>query len=127
MKAAALRAVELDETLAVGHVRLGDALCFKDWAGAEREFLRALVLDPDSPEALSRYGLFLWARQRHDEALVQLSMALERDPFSLDTNWLLGFSYVSLDRAMRPPRRPAGCWPWIPTSGSAITWPRRSK
>jgi serine/threonine-protein kinase len=43
MKAAALRAVELDEALAVAHVRLADAFCFKDWdwAGAEREFLRA--------------------------------------------------------------------------------------
>jgi serine/threonine protein kinase len=99
MKAAAQRAVELDETLAVGHVRLGDALCFKDWnwAGAEREFLRALELDPDSPEALSRYGLFLWARQRHVEALVPLRKALELDPFSLDTNWLLGWTYISLD------------------------------
>ena len=100
MKAAALRAVELDETLAVGHVRLGDALCFKDWdwAGAEREFLRALELDPESPEALCRYGLFLWARQRHEESLVRLLKALELDPFSLDTNWLLAWTYISLGR-----------------------------
>jgi tetratricopeptide (TPR) repeat protein len=97
MKAAALRAVELDEALAVAHVRLADALCFKDWdwAGAEREFLRALELDPDSPEGQCRYGLFLWARQRHAEALVELRRALALDPFSLDTNWLLGWACIS--------------------------------
>jgi len=100
MKAAALRAVELDEALPVGHVRLGDALCFKDWdwAGAEREFRRALELDPDSPEARCRYGLFLWARQRHDEALAHQLKAQELDPSSLDTHWLLGWTYLSLGR-----------------------------
>jgi serine/threonine-protein kinase len=100
MKAAALRALELDETLAITHVRMGDALCFKDWdwAGAEREFLRALELDPDSAEALWRYGVFLWARQRHVEALARLRRALELDPFSLDANWLLGWVYLSLRR-----------------------------
>jgi tetratricopeptide (TPR) repeat protein len=98
MKAAALRALELDDTLAITHVRMGDVLCFKDWdwAGAEREFLRALELDPDSPEALSRYGLFLWARLRNAEALVQLRKALELDPFSLDASSWLGWVYISL-------------------------------
>jgi serine/threonine-protein kinase len=100
MKVAALRALELDDTLAVAHVRLADALCFKDWdwAGAEQEFLQALALDPDSSEALCRYGLFLWARQRHAEALVQLRKALEVDPFSLDANWFLGWVYLSLSQ-----------------------------
>jgi Tfp pilus assembly protein PilF len=98
MKAAALRALELDDALAVAHVRLADALCFKDWdwAGAEQEFLRALELDPDSSEALCRYGLFLWARQRNAEALVQLRKALDVDPFSLDANWFLGWVHLSL-------------------------------
>jgi serine/threonine-protein kinase len=98
MKAAALRALELDDTLAITHVRMGDALCFKDWdwAGAEREFLRALELDPDSAEARWRYGVFLWARLRNEEALVQMQKALEIDPFSLDANWLLGWVYLSL-------------------------------
>jgi tetratricopeptide (TPR) repeat protein len=88
----------LDETLAVAHVRLADAFCFKDWdwAAAERVFLRALGLDPDSPEAACRYGLFLWARLRHPEALVQLRKALALDPFSLDTSWLLGWVSISM-------------------------------
>jgi serine/threonine protein kinase len=100
LKAAALRAVEVDEKLAVAHVRLGDAFCFGDWdwARAEREFLRALELDPDSPEARCRYGLFLWARQRFDESLIHFRRSLELDPFSLDTNWMIGDAYNSLGR-----------------------------
>jgi serine/threonine-protein kinase len=100
MKSAALRALELDDTLAITHVRMADALCFKDWdwAGAEREFQRALELDPESAEALWRYGLFLWARQRHAEALVRLRNALVLDPFSLDANWLLGWVCISTGR-----------------------------
>ncbi len=98
MKAAALRALELDDTLAVAHVRLADALFFKDWdwAGAEREFRRALELDPDSTEALWRYGFFLWARGRHPEALVQLQKGLALDRFSLDTNYIPGWVHLSL-------------------------------
>jgi tetratricopeptide (TPR) repeat protein len=98
MKDAALRTLVLDDTLAIGHVRMGDALCFNDWdwAGAEREFLRALELDPESAEASCRYGLFLWAKLRHREALARLLKACELDPFSLDANWILGWVYLSM-------------------------------
>jgi tetratricopeptide (TPR) repeat protein len=100
MKNAAARALELDDTLPITHVRMADALCFGawDWVGAEREFLKALELDPDSAEALSRYGLFLWARLRHAEALRPLRKAVDLDPFSLDANWFLGWVYLSLGR-----------------------------
>ena len=92
MRAAAARALELDDTLAVAHVRMADAFCFCDWdwAGAEREYRRALELDPDSTEALCRYTIFLMAKQRHDEALVMVRKALELDPFSFDANWFIG-------------------------------------
>ena len=110
MMAAARRALELDDSLAVTHLRLADALCFNDWdwAGAEREFRRALELDPESAEAQWRYGLFLWSRLRPEEALVLLRAALERDPFSLDANWFLGFVCVTtgrLDEAEEVARR----------------------
>ena len=79
---------------------MADARCFHDWdwAGAEREFLRALELEPESAEALCRYGLFLWARLRDEEALARLAKAIELDPFSLDSNWFLGWAYLSLGR-----------------------------
>lgn len=117
--AAARRALELDDTLPVTHLRMADALCFNDWdwAGAEREFLRALELDPDSAEAHWRYGLFLWSRLRGEEALLHLRRALELDPLSLDANWFLGFACVTsgrLDEAEEVARRmqamEAGSW-----------------
>jgi len=100
MKTAARRALELDDTLAVTHVRMADALCFEawDWAGAEREFLRALELDPENAEALWRYGLFLWSRLRNEEALARLRRALALDPFSLDANWFLGWVHLAMGR-----------------------------
>ena len=100
MRAAAARALELDDTLPVTHARMADALCFGDWdwAGAEREYLRALELDPDSTETLCRYGLFLWAKGRYGEALVALRKALDLDPFSFDANWFVGWVYLSLRR-----------------------------
>jgi len=100
MMDAARRALALDDTLAVTHVRMADALCFKDWdwQGAEREFLRALELDPGNAEALWRYGLFLWSRLRNAEALARLRTALELDPFSFDANWFLGWVYLALGR-----------------------------
>jgi eukaryotic-like serine/threonine-protein kinase len=99
-KAAALRALELDDGLAAAHVRLADILYFMDWdwAGAEREFLRALELDPDHSEAHCQYGHFLWARLRNAEALPHFQKALEADPFSLDTNSFFAWVLLSLGR-----------------------------
>jgi len=110
MMAAARRALELDDSLAITHLRLADALSFHDWdwAGAEREYRRALELDPENAEAQWRYGLFLWSRLRPEEALAHLRAALERDPFSLDANWFLGFVCVTsgrLDEAEETARR----------------------
>jgi eukaryotic-like serine/threonine-protein kinase len=99
-KAAALRALELDDGLAAAHVRLADILYFNDWdwAGAEREFLRALELDPDHSEAHCQYGHFLWMRLRNDEALPHFQKALDADPFSLDTNSFFAWVLMSLGR-----------------------------
>jgi len=99
-KAAALRATELDDTLAEAHANLANVLYMYDWdwAGAEREFRRALELGPRSAEARMWHGLFLWARLRHEEALAQLQKAAELDPFSLHTIWLLSWPLLSLGR-----------------------------
>jgi serine/threonine-protein kinase len=99
-KAAALRAIELDDTLAEAHVHLANVLYFYDWdwAGAEREFQRALALDPQSVEARMWYGFFLWARLRHEQALAELQKAVELDPFSPNANWFLAWPLLSLER-----------------------------
>lgn len=82
---AALKAVELDPSLPEAHAVLGvyrGAYDF-EWAEAEREFLRALELNPAAAGVRERYAMyFLQARLRMDEALEQLRAALEVDPLS---------------------------------------------
>jgi len=82
-KAAALRALELDETLAEAHVSLGFILFHYnwDWAGAEREYKRAFELNPGL--TYHAYGLFLSAVGRHDEAVANIKQAEELDPLTI--------------------------------------------
>jgi DNA-binding winged helix-turn-helix (wHTH) protein/TolB-like protein/thioredoxin-like negative regulator of GroEL len=94
-KAAALRALEIDDTLAEAHASL--ALVNKvydwDWAGAETEFKRAIELNPNYANARHWYAMFLSAAGRHDAALAEIRSAKELDPVSLivSTNegWIL--------------------------------------
>jgi serine/threonine protein kinase/TolB-like protein/Flp pilus assembly protein TadD len=66
----ALKAVELDDTLPEAHVALGSEKLLRDWAGAEKEFKRALELDPNSANANQAYASYLVWSGRPDEALV---------------------------------------------------------
>lgn len=84
-RAAARRALELDEWLAEAHLSLA-FLRFKvdwDWPGAEIEFRRAVELAPGSASAHHWYALFLSARSRHEEAEAHIVEALKLDPLSL--------------------------------------------
>jgi tetratricopeptide (TPR) repeat protein len=83
-KAAALRALELEETLAQAHVWLGFVnLNFDwDWASAEREFRRALELSPSSADAHMYYADYFSAVGRPEDALREAKRALELDPVS---------------------------------------------
>jgi tetratricopeptide (TPR) repeat protein len=57
--------------------------CSWDWSGAEKEYRRALALNPDCVSARQWYGVFLAFRGRYDEALNQIHRARELDPVSL--------------------------------------------
>ena len=94
-KAAAIKALELDETLAEAHVSLGIFKLFYewDWVGAEREFKRAIELNSNNPDAHHFYGHYLEAIGRMDEATAVTKRALELDPLSLIINAELGFAY----------------------------------
>jgi TolB-like protein/DNA-binding winged helix-turn-helix (wHTH) protein/tetratricopeptide (TPR) repeat protein len=83
-KAAALKAVELDDSLADGHAVLGIVyLEFDfDWPAAEREIRRALELNPSSDAHLF-YAEYLASLGRRDEAVVEIERARSVDPFSL--------------------------------------------
>jgi adenylate cyclase len=87
-KAAAQRALGLDEGLAEAHVSLGTIhfLWDRDWAGAERELKRAIELKPSSSDAHAWYALFLTTLGRHDEAVAESRKAQQDDPFSLWAN-----------------------------------------
>jgi TolB-like protein/DNA-binding winged helix-turn-helix (wHTH) protein/Tfp pilus assembly protein PilF len=82
-KAAAMRAIELDESLAEAHAALayGNAADW-NWAGAEKEFQRALELKPGYAVALYQYGFILSTWGRQDEAIALTEKALELDPLS---------------------------------------------
>ena len=88
-KAAALKAIELDGSLAEPHVSLGHISYFydRDWQRAEREFKRAIELNPNYPVAHHWYAIFLSVvPQRLPEALAEIRRAQELDPASLIIN-----------------------------------------
>jgi TolB-like protein/Tfp pilus assembly protein PilF/predicted Ser/Thr protein kinase len=83
-KAAALKAVELDNTLAQAHSSLATVNCFYewDWAGADVEFKRAIELNPNYPDARALYSHYLMIMKRPEEAMAQIQRALELDPLN---------------------------------------------
>jgi tetratricopeptide (TPR) repeat protein len=81
----AAKALELDETLPDAHASLAYVHFYYDWdwAAAEREFRRAIELDPGHVRAHRWYGLFLSAMGRHAEALNRIQAALAADPIAI--------------------------------------------
>ncbi|MBI4470465.1 MAG: tetratricopeptide repeat protein [Acidobacteria bacterium] len=89
-KAAAMKAMELDDTLAETHVSLGRVRSDIDWAESEREFKRAIELNPNLSEAHTALAERLTEMGRHEEALVVAKRAQALDPVSLWTNKAVG-------------------------------------
>ena len=88
-KAAALRALELDNTLGEAHASLGQALVAYDFdfAGANREFRRAIELNPNYATAHQWYAESgLIPLGRFDEAIAEINRASELDPLSVIIN-----------------------------------------
>jgi TolB-like protein/Tfp pilus assembly protein PilF len=83
-KQSAERALALDPDLADAHASLGLILASHDWdfADAEREFRRALELNPSHASARLWYGLLLLDLNRVDQARAQFQRGLEADPLS---------------------------------------------
>jgi TolB-like protein len=81
-KAAAMKALELDETPAEAHAALAMIEWFSDWdwPSAEREFKRAIELNPNSATSRSRYLAGLMCRARFDESIAEGERAQELDP-----------------------------------------------
>lgn len=83
--AAAEKALELDDSLAEAHTALGSAKSFYDydWEGAEKEFRRAIELNPNYATAHAWYGQMLGSEDRQEEALAEGRRAIQLDPLSL--------------------------------------------
>jgi serine/threonine protein kinase/tetratricopeptide (TPR) repeat protein len=83
-KAAAMKALELDDTLAEAHAALAYAVFFADWdwPNTEREFKRAIELNPNSALSHNRYAECLKTRQRFNESMAEALRAQELDPLS---------------------------------------------
>jgi TolB-like protein/Tfp pilus assembly protein PilF len=96
-KAAAERAIELQETSAEAHTALGLLLCFPDvnFSQSEKEFKRAIELNPNYATAHHWYGnALLVALGRFNEAISENKRAVELDPLSLIINADLGSTFM---------------------------------
>lgn len=94
-KAAALKALELDEGLSEPHASMGFILHNYDWdwSGSEREYKRALELNPNNSEAHHGYALLLMAAGRNKEAVAEIRRAEELDPLFLTVRINVGLVY----------------------------------
>ncbi|MGA2135351.1 MAG: tetratricopeptide repeat protein [Bryobacteraceae bacterium] len=94
-RTAALKAVALDDNSAEPHTSLAGIDVFRwNWLDAEREFQRALALNPNYALAHHWHGnLYLSPLGRHAEAIAELKRAQELDPLSLIVQTDLGFAY----------------------------------
>jgi TolB-like protein len=94
-KAAAMKALEIDDSLAEAHTSLAFIRLYYDWdwPGAERGFQRAIELNPNYAPAHQWYSHLLMARSRTSESISEAKRAVELDPLSLPANLNLGWQY----------------------------------
>jgi serine/threonine protein kinase/Tfp pilus assembly protein PilF len=99
-KAAAMKSLELDDTLAEAHAALAYPVFFADWdwPSTEREFKRAIELNPNSALSHKGYAEYLDTRGRFNESMAEAQRAQELDPLSPEIVTELGFTYLSMRR-----------------------------
>jgi eukaryotic-like serine/threonine-protein kinase len=97
-KSAALKALELDSTLAEAHVSLGHIKLWLDWdwPAADLEFKQGIALNPASALAHNQYAMYLAAMGRLADAIAEVKRAQELDALSpivnTDLGWYLLYS-----------------------------------
>ena len=99
LKAAALKAVELDDTLADSHTALATSYMSElDWPRAEAEFKRALALNPNNADGHMGYGILLMLTQHFQDANRQVEWALTLDPLNGLVRLVRGLSLLAEGR-----------------------------
>ena len=126
-KAAALRALELDDTLAEAHTALGWYLFTfdYDWAGGERELRRAIELNPKYATAHQWLGELLAQTKRFDESEIEMRRAVEADPLSPIVRLNIGVKHFfarSYDEAIREFERTASLYPDFALATGGVCW-----
>ncbi len=91
-RSAAQKALSLDDKSADAHISMGLILLNYDYdfAGAEREYKRAIELNPKQATGHIAYGSLLSSLGKHEESLTELQLALDIEPFSPVTNHFYG-------------------------------------
>ncbi len=124
-KEAAMRAVAIDNSLGEAHASLAYVTFFYDWdwPAAERDFKRAIELNPNNADAHHWYSHYLMAQGRIEESLVQSKQALELSPFDLIMNVHLAWHYLyarqydqaleQIQKTVEMDRNFAQTYPWI--------------
>ncbi len=118
-KAAAQKAVDIDDSLSDGHTSLGMSLFWGDWdwSGAEEQFKRALELNPNDVNAHLFYAHLLSNTGQHEAALAEAKRSRELDPLfpfagALEGQFLLHAGHVdeALDRLKKTFELAPGFW-----------------
>lgn len=98
-KEATMKALELDEVLAEAHAALASVHEFEwKWQEAEKEYKRAVELNPNYAIAHFWYSIFLGAMGRHDESIAAIKRAQKLDPLSMPINANVGNRYAEAGR-----------------------------
>jgi TolB-like protein/DNA-binding winged helix-turn-helix (wHTH) protein/Tfp pilus assembly protein PilF len=126
-KAAALKALQIDGTLAEAHNSLAMVHLLYDWdlAASEKEFRRALDLDPDYTTAHHLYSHTLIVLGRTDESLAESKRALELEPLNLAIGGHLGWHYLyarQYDQAIEQIRKTLELDPAFPQTQRYAAW-----
>ena len=124
-KEAAQRALAIDKALGEAHASLAYITFFYDWdwAAAEKEFKRALELNPNNADTHHWYSHYLVGQGRIEESLTQSKRALELSPFDILFNIHLGWHYLyarqydqaldQIQKTVEMDRNFAQTYPWL--------------
>jgi adenylate cyclase len=124
-KEAALHALAIDNALGEAHASLAFITFFYDWdwAAAEKEFKRALELNPNNADTHHWYSHFLMAQGRIEESLTQSKRILELSPFDILFNVHMGWHYLharqydqaldQIERTIEMDKNFAETYPWL--------------
>lgn len=122
----ALKAIALDDSLAHAHTALATVYFYGDWdwSAADREYQRALQLNPNDAESHRMYSVFLTAMGRTDEALAQVSAAQQLDPLygvSTTAGWDL-YCARRYDQALEYCQKAVDMAPNDESSHACMSW-----